>query len=75
MTEIETGQRWRHKKRGSIYEIVHTAASIQCASDAHVQGYEDEDWIAYSPFGAGVGGLLYFRLKAEFLDGRFELVP
>jgi hypothetical protein len=71
MSEIEVGQKWQHKKRGSIYEIVHTTASIQCTSDLAVQAYEDEDWIAYRPI---AGHALHFRLREEFLDGRFEKV-
>lgn len=72
MSEIEVGQKWRHGKRGSVYEIVHTAASIQCSADAHVQSYEDEDWIAYRPV---IGHALHFRMREEFLDGRFVRVP
>lgn len=75
MDEIEAGQVWRHKKRGSVYEIVSATASIQCSADVHIQSYEDEDWIAYKPYGAGSGGMLYFRMKEEFLDGRFERCP
>lgn len=72
MSEIESGQKWRHKKRGGVYEIVHTCASIQCATDLGVQAYEDEDWVAYRPVD---GHSLYFRMREEFLDGRFEIVP
>jgi hypothetical protein len=72
--DIQVGQIWRHKKRDSIYEIVSTTASMQCASDPHLESYEDEDWIAYKPYGAGSGGILYFRLKEEFLDGRFSFL-
>lgn len=74
MTEIEVGQKWRHKKRGSEYEIVATDASIQIASigDDEMQSMlEDEDWIAYRPIN---GHKLIFRMREEFLDGRLDLI-
>ncbi len=74
MTDIQVGQKWRHKKRGTLYEIVCTAAFIQCATDPHVESYEDEDWVAYHPVGLSPAVALHFRMKEEFLDGRFELV-
>lgn len=74
MSEIRNGQHWRHVKRGGIYEIVHTCASVQVSSldngelEAMLEG---EDWVAYRPLD---NDNLYFRMKGEFLDGRFTLV-
>lgn len=75
MSQIETGQKWRHKKRGSTYEIVAVDAAIQISTREFEEPaalLEDEDWIAYRPVD---GYRLYFRMREEFLDGRFELVP
>lgn len=74
MSEIESGQKWKHKKRGTFYEIVATDAAIQITSigDDEMQDMlEDEAWIAYR---AVDGHRLYFRMREEFLDGRFERV-
>jgi hypothetical protein len=73
-SSIESGQQWRHKKRGSVYEIVATDAMIQITSigDDEMQDMlEDEEWIAYRPID---GHKLFFRMREEFLDGRFEQV-
>jgi NAD(P)H-dependent FMN reductase len=77
MSEIEPGQKWRHKKRGSVYEIVAIDGSIQVASlDGDVAEMiaamlEEQDWIVYRPVD---GYKLHFRMSGEFLDGRFEQV-
>jgi hypothetical protein len=74
MTDIITGQYWRHKKRGGLYEVVHANASIQVSSlgdDELMYHLEDDNWIAYRPVD---GHALYFRREDEFVDGRFELV-
>jgi len=69
-SEIEVGQQWRHKKRGSVYEIVATDASMQIAVKGEDYGWlEEEDFIAYRPVN---GHRLFFRMREEFLDGRFE---
>jgi hypothetical protein len=77
MSELEVGQRWRHLKRGDIYEII----AIGCRAQASFLGedglvsaqlmIEEGDWVAYRP---ETGTTLYFRHEQEFLDGRFELV-
>lgn len=73
MSEIETGQKWRHKKRGSEYEIVATDAALQISCKGEDYGWlEDEDFVVYRPVN---GHRLFFRMREEFLDGRFELVP
>lgn len=73
MDEIQVGQQWRHKKRGSVYEIVATDAALQIATKGEDYGWlEDEDFIAYRPMN---GYRLFFRMREEFLDGRFERCP
>ena len=77
MTDIEIGQKWRHKKRDKVYEIVAIDAAIQISSFVGNKGpyaemLEEEDWIAYRPVD---GYKLLFRMREEFLDGRFEIVP
>jgi hypothetical protein len=72
MSDIEVGQVWRHKKRLSVYEIVAHSALIQCSTFPDVEAAVGEVlWVAYRGMGSG---MMYFRPKAEFLDGRFELV-
>jgi hypothetical protein len=74
MSEIATGQHWRHKVRGHIYEIVAIDAMVQVSSigdDEVAQVFEDEDWIIYRPV---KGYRLFVRMRDEFLDGRFELI-
>lgn len=74
-SNIAVGQQWRHKKRGGLYEIVAIDAAIQITTmgDDEMQFVlEDEDWIAYRPVD---GHKLYFRMREEFLDGRFEQLP
>lgn len=59
--------RWRHRKRGSSYEVLTSAAAAQCATGPinegdHVTVYQadDESW--------------WVRKTAEFQDGRFERI-
>lgn len=66
------GSKWRHKIRGTTYEVVFDTASLQCSS---VPGFEelveDEDWIVYRN---NATGSVHVRMAKEFFDGRFELV-
>ena len=74
MTRSLNGTKWRHKTRGTVYEIVDDDASIQINStgDDELEAVlEDEAWFAYRPVD---GHKLYFRMGNEFLDGRFEQV-
>jgi hypothetical protein len=70
---IAIGQHWQHKKRGSVYEIVDTDAAIQISALTADKSamLEAQDWIAYRNI---AGGKLVFRMREEFLDGRFERV-
>lgn len=64
------GSRWRHKKRGTTYEIVSETASLQCASVPEVETlFEDDYFIVYRSEQTGAD---YVRPAPEFLDGRFE---
>jgi len=72
--DIRVGQTWRHEKRGSQYLIVSVSAHMQSSSDPHLEGFEDEPWVAYWPVANPVPESLYFRLRDEFLDGRFTLI-
>lgn len=72
MSEIKVGDHWRHKKRGGVYEIVHTRADVWISSYPEIETlFEGEVWVAYKPID---GHALYFRLYGEFADGRFEKV-
>lgn len=72
MPAVRSGQHWRHKKTGGLYEIVHERADIQCSTAPEFEAmFEDEVWVAYKPI---TGHSLYFRLYSEFTDGRFALV-
>jgi hypothetical protein len=71
-TEIEVGQKWRHKTRGSVYEVLDTNAAIQCSAAPEFESmFEDDAWIAYRDVR---GGSIVSRPAPEFLDGRFEIV-
>lgn len=68
-----TTERYRHKKRGMVYEIMTTFASLQCSSaPAFEQRFKDDNWTVYRNI---LTGTVYVRPTAEFMDGRFELVP
>ncbi len=63
---------WKHKKRGTMYEIITDVASIQCATDASIEEkYGDDNWAVYRNIHTGA---IYVRMTDEFLDGRFEKI-
>lgn len=65
--------RYRHKKRGTIYDVVTDAASIQCAAMPEIEAvFGDDCWTIYRDVATGSW---YVRPTEEFLDGRFEEVP
>lgn len=72
---IKPGQHWRHKKRGGVYNIIDVNARIQVSSieGPAAASLEDMTWVAYRDV-RGAPFPLVFRIKEEFLDGRFELV-
>lgn len=77
MSDLEVGQRWRHLKRGGVYEIIATGCRAQASflgEDGLLsvqQMIEEGDWVAYRSESSTT---LYFRHEQEFLDGRFELM-
>jgi hypothetical protein len=63
-----TGKRWRHVKRGTVYEEI-GRAELQIATLDLVDG---SDLVIYR----GEDGKLWARQEDEFLDGRFvEITP
>ena len=66
------GEKWRHKKRGVVYEIVTDTASIQVSAAPELeQMFEDDMWVVYKNLSTGAH---WVRPREEFLDGRFERV-
>jgi hypothetical protein len=64
--------RWRHKKRGTVYEVISDDASLQCATAPEFEAAFSGPWTIYRSVDTGA---LYIRPTGEFLDGRFEAVP
>lgn len=63
---------WRHKKRGTTYEIVTDSAFLQCsAAPEFERAFEDDAWTVYRSLQTGA---VYIRPTEEFLDGRFERI-
>ena len=64
--------RWRHKKRGTIYEVLTNGASLQCSAAPEFEKlFEDNAWTVYRSVETDT---IYIRPTAEFLDGRFERI-
>ena len=61
------GQRYRHVKRGTVYEVLGLCAIQDATSD-----YDGEKAVLY--FDARHQHKLWCRPLKEFLDGRFERV-
>ena len=63
---------WRHKKRGTVYEVLTDVASLQCsAAEEFERMFEDDNWTVYRNVETGH---IWVRPTEEFLDGRFEQV-
>ncbi len=61
---------WRHKKRGTHYEVLTDRASLQCsAAEEFERMFEDDVWTVYRNIETGH---VWIRPTEEFLDGRFE---
>jgi hypothetical protein len=65
---IEVGQRWQHKKRGTLYTVV--ALGVMQDSGLHSDAFDGEDVVIYR----GSDGRHWVRRYCEFADGRFFLV-
>ena len=61
------GPRWRHKKRGTTYRVLHEGTM----SSAKVSVVDDEPMVVYQ---AESDGRIWVRPTAEFYDGRFEVL-
>lgn len=62
--------RYRHKKRGTVYEVLTEYASLQCsAAPEFEEMFDDENWTVYKNVETGA---VWVRLTMEFMDGRFE---
>ena len=63
---------WRHKKRGTVYEVLYDAAGLKCATEPEFEHmFDDEHWTVYRNVKTGA---ISIRLTEEFNDGRFEKV-
>lgn len=72
MDGIEIGERWRHRKRGIVYEIIATSANLQCSAAPEFEAmFDDDHFIVYKSVRTGA---FWIRPAPEFLDGRFEKV-
>lgn len=66
-------ERWRYKKRGSVYEVLTNSASLQCSAAPEFEDmFEEDDWTVYRNVETGA---IWVRPTPEFMDGRFERVP
>lgn len=64
---------YRHKKRGTIYEVLTTGAKLQCSAAQEVEDrFLGQEWTIYRDLNSRQ---IYIRLTAEFMDGRFEQLP
>jgi hypothetical protein len=64
--------RWRHKKRGTIYEIITDRAFLQCsAAPEFEKTFDDDSWTVYRNI---VTDAIWVRPTEEFMDGRFEKI-
>lgn len=63
---------WRHKKRGTVYEIITRDASLQCAAAPEFEELFDDD--TFTVYRSVDTGAIYVRPTPEFEDGRFERV-
>jgi len=62
--------RWRHKKRGTTYEVITDSASLQCSAAPEFEKMFDDD--VFTVYRSEQTGAVYVRPTEEFLDGRFE---
>lgn len=69
-TYASPGEHWRHKKRGTVYEVVTDTASLQCSAAPDFEAtFEYDNWTVYKSVATGA---FYVRPTPEFMDGRFE---
>jgi hypothetical protein len=61
---------WRHKKRGTVYRVLHDNAPMQ-EEQTEGRRLDDEPMVVYQDIASGA---VYVRPVVEFYDGRFEQV-
>lgn len=61
---------WRHKKRGTVYRILHNNITMQ-EEQTEGRRLDDEPMVVYQDVKSGA---VYVRLVVEMWDGRFEQV-
>ena len=64
--------RYRHKKRGSVYEVITPGANLQCSTNPEIERFFEE--ACFTVYRNVDDGAIYVRPTAEFFDGRFEEV-
>jgi hypothetical protein len=61
---------WRHKKRGTLHELIADNVVLQCSTASEFEDrFKDEGWTIYRSLD---NGTICMRPTKEFLDGRFE---
>lgn len=66
------GPLWRHRERGSDYEVVDHDASLQCSSAPEIERhFEGKTFTVYR---SQETGKIFLRPTDEFMDGRFEKI-
>jgi hypothetical protein len=69
MMNLYPGKLVRHVKRGTLYVVLQTNASLQLEGK-----HDDARMVVYAPANTPHNETLYIRLYEEFVDGRFENV-
>ena len=72
MTDVKLHSIWRHRKRGTEYEVLDTNTGLQCSSfSAYIENiFEHTPLVTYRSLG---DGRVWVRPLREW-DSRFELV-
>lgn len=66
-------EHWKHKLRGSVYEVLTHSASLQCSCwPCAEEQFADEAFTVYRSVETGA---VYVRPTEEFQDGRFTRIP
>ena len=66
--DTSTDTAWRHKKRGTVYRVLHDNAPMQ-EEQTEGRRFDDEPMVVYQDVASGA---VYVRPVVEFYDGRFE---